>query len=89
MAFTAEESICRLIKHIPDKYFRMILYYGFLSNRRRGEILPKVYEALDIESKKAPAPPCYASMLKKFANVNPYECLIRKDELEFVSFRSG
>ncbi len=25
-------------------------YYGFLSNRERGELLPKVYEALEIRS---------------------------------------
>lgn len=39
--------------------------------------------------KDAPALPCYARMLKKFANVNPYECLICKEGLEFVSFRAG
>lgn len=67
----------------------MIRYYGFLSNRRRGEILPKVYDALEMENKEAPALPCYASMLKKYTNVDPYECLFCKDGLEFVSFRAG
>ena len=36
----------RMIEHIPDKHFKMIRYFGFLSNRRRGEMLPKVYDAL-------------------------------------------
>lgn len=67
----------------------MILYYGFLSNRRRGEMLPKVYDALEMERNAAPAVPCYASMLKKLANVDPYECLLCKDGLEFASFRAG
>ncbi len=76
LALAAEELICRLIEHIPDKHFKMIRYYGFLSNRRRGEMLPKVYDALEMESKDAPALPCYASMLKKHANVDPYECAL-------------
>lgn len=52
-------------------------------------MLPKVYDVLDMESKDTSALPCYASMLKKLANVDPYECLICKEELEFVSFRAG
>lgn len=89
LTLAAEDLICRLIEHIPDKHFKMIRYYGFLSNRRRGEMLPKVYDALEMESKDAPALPCYASMLKKYAKVDPYECLFCRDRLEFVSFRAG
>ena len=29
LTLTAEELICRLIEHIPDKHFKMIRYYGF------------------------------------------------------------
>jgi hypothetical protein len=43
---STEEFFTRLIKHIPDKYFRLITYYGFLSNRLRGQLLPAVYEEL-------------------------------------------
>jgi len=38
--------IGRLIMHIPDRSFRMIRYYGFLSNRTRGKMLPLVYMAI-------------------------------------------
>ena len=38
--------IARLIRHIPDHNFKMIRYYGFLSNRTRGEKLPLVYKAI-------------------------------------------
>ncbi len=89
LILTAKELICRLIEQIPDKHFKMIRYYGFLSNKRRGEALPKVYDALEMESKDAPALPCYASMLKQHANVDPYACLLCNDGLEFVSFRAG
>ena len=82
LILAAKDLICRLIEHIPDKYFKMIRYSGFLSNRRRGEMLPKVYDALEMESKDAPALPCYVRMLKKLANVDPYECLLCKEGLE-------
>lgn len=38
--------IARLIRHIPDRNFKMIRYYGFLSNRTRGKKLPLVYKAI-------------------------------------------
>ena len=40
------EFIARLISHIPDKYFRNIRYYGFLSNRLRGKLLPVAKSSL-------------------------------------------
>jgi hypothetical protein len=43
---STEEFLTRLIRLIPDKYFRLITYYGFLSNRLRGQLLPAVYEEL-------------------------------------------
>lgn len=43
---TQEEMIGRYISHVPAKHFKMVRYYGFLSGRKRGELLPKVYEAL-------------------------------------------
>jgi len=44
------DFISRLICHIPDKNFRNICYYGFLSNRLRSELLPLVYKLLDIKT---------------------------------------
>ncbi|WP_240726352.1 MULTISPECIES: transposase [unclassified Escherichia] len=49
---TQEEMIGRYISHIPEKHFKMVRYYGFLSSRKRGELLPKVYEALQMEAQK-------------------------------------
>ena len=40
------EFIASIIRHIPDRNFRMIRYYGFLSNRTRGKMLPLVYKAI-------------------------------------------
>ncbi|QIX57455.1 transposase [Piscirickettsia salmonis] len=36
-----DDFIDRLTQHIPDKFFKMIRYYGFLSYRTRTIILPK------------------------------------------------
>ena len=43
---TVFKFIAHLIMHIPDRNFRMIRYYGFLSNRTRGKMLPAVYQAI-------------------------------------------
>ena len=36
-----EEFMIRLVRHIPDKHFRQIRYYGFYSNRTRRDDLAK------------------------------------------------
>ena len=35
--FSAEEFIAAITQHIPDKGFQMVRYYGWYSNRARGE----------------------------------------------------
>ena len=40
------EFIARFIQHIPDYYFRVIRYYGFLSNRLISQLLPLVRSLL-------------------------------------------
>jgi len=49
MSLPVLEFIARLVTHIPDKHFRIIRYYGFLSNRLRGKLLPKVYDFLKMK----------------------------------------
>ena len=46
VTMTVFKFIAHLIMHIPDRNFRMIRYYGFLSNRTRGAMLPLVYQAI-------------------------------------------
>ena len=36
-----EEMLWRYISHIPSRHFKMVRYYGFLANRKRGELLPR------------------------------------------------
>ena len=49
LTITVEEFIRRTIMHIPDKGFRMIRYYGWLSNNKRGELLPLVFKLLGLQ----------------------------------------
>ena len=37
MIFAAEEFIAAITQHIPAKGFQMVRYYGWYSNRARGE----------------------------------------------------
>ncbi|MDR4499811.1 MAG: IS91 family transposase [Candidatus Scalindua sp.] len=50
MTLPVLDFIARLICHIPDKNFRNIRYYGFLSNRLRGKLLPVVYKLLNMKN---------------------------------------
>ncbi len=50
LSLPALEFIARLIAHIPDKYFRNIRYYGFLSNRLSSKLLPIVYNLLSMKT---------------------------------------
>ncbi len=68
-----EDMIGRYISHIPAKHFKMVRYYGFLSNRKRGELLPKVYDALAMEARKKPEQPGFAALMKEFLRMDPYK----------------
>ncbi|MGK6038296.1 IS91 family transposase, partial [Klebsiella pneumoniae] len=86
---TQEEMIGRYISHIPAKHFKMVRYYGFLSNRKRGKLLPKVYEALQMEARKKPEQPGFAALMKGFLRTDPYKCILCGNRLSFVSAQAG
>ena len=58
-----EEFLHRLTRHIPEKGFQMIRYYGFLANRVRAKRLPKVYERVNQPERNA-ITITYAGLLK-------------------------
>jgi len=79
-----EEMLGRYISHIPAKYFKMVRYYGFLSNRKRGKLLPKVYEAFEMEAMKNQEQPGFASQMKAFLPTDPYKCILCGNRLRFT-----
>lgn len=81
--------IGRYISHIPAKHFKMVRYYGFLANRKRGELLPKVYEALEMEVRKKPAQPGFAALMKEFLRTDPYICILCGNRLRFSGAQAG
>ena len=77
------DFIARLVSHIPDKHFRNIRYYGFLSNRTRGKLLPKVYQFLAM--KKVIAKKVYINWRQMMLNMfqrDPLKCPLCKTTME-------
>ncbi|OLQ79754.1 hypothetical protein BEI67_16745 [Photobacterium damselae subsp. piscicida] len=86
MVLSQIEMIERLVSHIPaEKNFRSIRYYGFLSNRKRGEALPLVYDLLDQEEPVEPKPLNYAQMM----HIDPYKCILCGGRMCFVKMEMG
>ncbi len=67
-----QEFIARFIQHIPDVGFRMVRYYGFLANRVRGEMLPKVRLLLGETDPNTPQVN-YRTLMQNNFNIDPYE----------------
>ncbi|PSW04418.1 hypothetical protein C9I89_13940 [Photobacterium lipolyticum] len=85
---TQESMILRINDHIPEKHFRMLRYYGFLSNRRRGEQLPLVYKALEMDVEPA-LTLSFAALMKEFTNIDPYACILCGGRLVFNTYHRG
>ncbi|WP_206196894.1 IS91 family transposase [Zooshikella ganghwensis] len=85
---TAEDFMTRLTQHIPEKGFRLIRYYGFLANRVRGKLLPKVYRLLDQPEKNA-QPLHWPELLKASFGVDPLVCILCQSRLVLVKRTVG
>ena len=73
------DFIARLISHIPDKNFRNIRYYGFLSNKLSGQLLPIVYKLLDMRSViKTKIYTPWRNMIKDSFKYDPLRCPVCK-----------
>ncbi|QBY45757.1 IS91 family transposase [Arsenophonus nasoniae] len=84
-----EEMIRRYISHIPARHFKMVRYSGFLSNRKRGKLLPKVYKALEMTARKKPENPGFSVLMKGFLRTDPYKCILCGDRLLFTGAQMG
>ena len=85
---TIEDFIRRFIRHIPDKGFRMIRYYGFLAHRVRGKLLPTVYDLLDQPKKKA-LKIRYPELLKATYGIDPIKCILCGSQMVFCGITRG
>nr|WP_319066798.1 hypothetical protein [Providencia manganoxydans] len=46
------------------------------STNGNGWVLSKVYDALGMKVKDKPQKPDFASLMKQFTNVDPYQCML-------------
>nr|CAL25366.1 putative transposase [Vibrio vulnificus]CAL25372.1 putative transposase [Vibrio vulnificus]CAL25521.1 putative transposase [Vibrio vulnificus]CAL25527.1 putative transposase [Vibrio vulnificus] len=81
--------ILRYVSHIPQHHFKMVRYYGFLSNRKRGRLLPLVYLALGEKAPKQPGLLTYAKQYKGFTGNDPYQCVLCGKRMVFTGFTAG
>lgn len=64
----------KLVAHIPDKHFRCIRYYGFLSNRTRSLLLPIVNNLLGNPVSSVPTTLTWQDLIKFEFNHDPLQC---------------
>jgi hypothetical protein len=85
--FSAGEFIAAITQHIPDKGFQMVRYYGWYSNRARGErakkqvsadeqLNPAKLEIIDVSEYQPPRIPSkhWRELIKKVWEVDPLIC---------------
>ena len=85
--FSAEDFIAVITQHIPDKGFQMVRYYGWYSNRARGErakketsdgeeLNPADLEVVDVADYHPPRIPSkhWRELIKKIWEVDPLIC---------------
>ncbi|AWF33345.1 putative transposase (plasmid) [Klebsiella oxytoca] len=78
-----------LYQSYPGEAFKIVRFYGFLFSQKRGELLPKVYEALRMEEREKPEQPGFAALIKAFLHTDPYRCILCGNRLRFVSAQAG
>ncbi|BEO21291.1 hypothetical protein SMQC19_46380 (plasmid) [Serratia marcescens] len=84
-----EEMLQRYVSHIPARHFKMVRYYDFLANRKRGSLLPKVYDALAMMVREKPKRPGFAVLMKGFLGTDPYQYILCKGRLRFAGAVAG
>lgn len=98
--YTADEFIASITQHIPDKNFQLVRYYGWYSNRMRGDRLkaekaeskehlePDEITILDVSNykpRRIPSP-TWRECIKKIWEVDPLECPKCHGEMKIISF---
>ena len=96
--FSAEDFIAAVTQHIPDKGFQMVRYYGWYSNRARGEREKKQKEAAepenptqveiidvsDYEPRRLPSKK-WRELIKQVWEVDPFDCPRCGSEMKLIA----
>ncbi|MBU0483224.1 MAG: transposase zinc-binding domain-containing protein [Proteobacteria bacterium] len=101
--FKAEEFIVAITQHIPEKSFQLVRYYGWYSNRARGDrekqkqqnkpVIKEssIFEIIDVSDyrpKRIPSPK-WRECIKKVWEVDPLLCPKCGSEMRIISFITG
>jgi len=86
--YEKQDFIHRFVQHIPDKHFRMINYYGFLANRNRSQMLPKVFALLNLSAKNTFALR-WRDLQKQAFGTDPLLCILCGGQMRFASLSTG
>ena len=100
--FTGTEFIAAITQHIPEKSFQLVRYYGWYSNRTRGErkkyglplrenkksILNTAIEIIDVSSHNPKKIPSktWRECIKKVYDKDPLECPKCGAEMKIIAF---
>ena len=68
------DFIGRLIRHIPDKHFRMVRHYGIFATRVRGTALPRVRALLGHEEPTPQDAPTWRQRWAARTGIDPLVC---------------
>jgi transposase-like protein len=96
--FSAEDFIAAITQHIPEKGFQMVRYYGWYSNRARGERAKKQPEAAegqnpvsveiidvsDYQPRRLPSKK-WRELIKQVWEVDPLDCPRCGAEMKLVA----
>ena len=90
IALSVMEFIGRLIRHIPEKHFRMIRYSGIFSNRTRGRDIPLARMLLKLRDGKTLESLTWRQRRLIQNRVDPLACPVCGKEMILVevAFRS-
>ncbi len=95
--FSAEEFIAAITEHIPDKGFQMVRYYGWYSNRARGQRAKRdaetdaadtaAVEVIDVCDYQPPhiASKKWRELIKKVWEVDPLICPHCGSEMKLIA----
>ena len=94
---SAEEFIAAITQHIPDQNFQLVRYYGWYSNRMRGERRKMALEEEDDDTEndiinvasykpRKILPPTWSECIKKIWEVDPLKCPHCSAEMKIISF---
>ncbi|EGF7348365.1 hypothetical protein HJV04_004588 [Escherichia coli] len=83
LELSQKELILRLIKHIPEKHFRMVRYFGFLANRVVGRQLPLVKKALGQDEAAKAKAVTFSTLSEGLLKTDPFSCLLCGAKMAF------